>query len=166
MKWEKNSIARRTWCILCMVRPLATVSFFTKCTILHLARNNTLHNYSVNNVSLPDVSVVTDLGVLVDNNLRFTKYHRSIVNKTNHRSSLILKSFQSRNPQLLFRAFTVFVRPLLDYCSPVMSPIYKTDINLIESAQRRFTKRLLGLRDISYHDRLAILDNDDRLRLP
>jgi len=32
-----------------------------KCTILHLGRrNNTLHNYSVNNVSLPDVTVVTD----------------------------------------------------------------------------------------------------------
>jgi len=85
-----------------------------KCTILHLGRNNTHHNYSVNNVSLPDVTVVTDLGVLVDNNLRFTKHYRSIVNKANHRSSLILKSFQSRNPQLFFRAFTVFVRSLLD----------------------------------------------------
>jgi len=97
-----------------------------KCTILHLGRNNTHHNYSVNIVSLPDVTVVTDLGVLVDNNLRFTKHCRSIVNKANHRSSLILKSFQSRNPLLLFRAFTVFVRPL-DYCSPVWAPVYKTD---------------------------------------
>jgi len=34
-----------------------------KCTILHFGRNNTLHNYSINNVSLPDVTVVTDLGV-------------------------------------------------------------------------------------------------------
>jgi len=64
-----------------------------KCTILHLGRNNTHHNYSVNNVSLPDLTVVSDLGVLVDNNLRFTKHYRSIVNKANHRSSLILKSF-------------------------------------------------------------------------
>jgi len=62
-----------------------------KCIILHLGSNNTLHNYSVNNVSLPDVTVVTDLGVLVENNLRFTKHYRSIVNKANHRSSLILK---------------------------------------------------------------------------
>jgi len=49
-----------------------------ECTILHLGRNNTLHNYSVNNVSLPDVTVITVLGVLVDNNLRFTKHYRSI----------------------------------------------------------------------------------------
>jgi len=71
-------------------------------------------------VSLPDVTVVTNLGVLVDNNLRFTKHYRLIVN----RSSRILKSFQSRNSQLLFKAFTVFVRPLLDYCSPVWAPVY------------------------------------------
>jgi len=31
-----------------------------KCTIFHLCRNNTLHNYLVNNVSLPEVTVVTD----------------------------------------------------------------------------------------------------------
>jgi len=51
-----------------------------KCIIIHLGRNNTFHNYSVNNVSLPDVTVVTDLGALMDNILRFTKRHRSIVN--------------------------------------------------------------------------------------
>jgi len=76
-----------------------------------------------------------------------------------------LKSFQSRNPQLLFRALTVFVRPLLDYCSPVWLPVYKTDINLTERVQRRFTKRLLGPKDISYHDRLVILDNADTLEI-
>jgi len=43
------------------------------------------------------------------------------------------------------------VRPLLDYCSPVWAPVYKTDINLIKRVQRRFTK--LGLKD---HDRLVI----------
>jgi len=101
--------------------------FHYKNELFYLGRNNTHYNYSVNNVSLPNVTVVTDLGVLVDNNLRFTKYYRLIVNKANHRSSLISKSFQSINPQLLFRAFTVCVRPLLDYCSPIWAPVYITD---------------------------------------
>jgi len=55
------------------------------------------------------------------------------------------------------------VCPLLGYCGPVWAPVYKTDINLIERVQRRFTKRLLGLKDISYHDRLVMLDNADTL---
>jgi len=53
----------------------------------------------------------------------------------------------------------------LDYCSPVWAPVYKTDINLIERVQRRFTKRLLGLKDISYHDRFVILDTADTLEI-
>jgi len=47
----------------------------------------------------------------------------------------------------------------------VWAPVYKTDINLIERVQRRFTKRLLGLEDISYHDRLVMLDNADTLEI-
>jgi len=105
--------------------------------LFYISVGITLHNYLVKTVSLPDVTVVTDLVVLVDNNLWFTKHYRSIVNKANHRSSLILKSFQSRNPQLLLRAFTVFVRPMLDYCSPVWAPVYSTDFNLFERVQRR-----------------------------
>jgi len=62
-----------------------------KCTTSHFGRNNTHHNYSVNIVSLPDVTVVTDLSVLVDNNMRFTKHYHSIVIKANNRSSLICK---------------------------------------------------------------------------
>jgi len=57
------------------------------------------------------------------------------------------------------------MRPLLNYCSPVWAPLYKTDINLIERVQRRFTKRILGLKDYSYHDRLVILDNTDTLEI-
>jgi len=56
------------------------------------------------------------------------------------------------------------VRPLLDYCNPVFAP-YKTDISLIGSVQRRFTKRLLVLKEISNHDRLVILDNADTLEI-
>jgi len=40
------------------------------------------------------------------------------------------------------------------------APVYKTDINLIERVQRRFPKRLLGLKD-----RLVILDNADTLEI-
>jgi len=57
------------------------------------------------------------------------------------------------------------VRPLLDYCSPVWAPVYKNDINLIELVQRRFTKSLLGLKDISYHDIFVILDTADTLEI-
>jgi len=131
-----------------------------KCSVLHMGRKNIGHTYQINGVPLPNVTEVTDLGVLFDSNLRFTKHYRLIVNKAQHRAALILRTFKSREPALLFKAFLTYVRPLLEYCSPVWAPVYKTDIELIERVQRNFTKRLLGFRNKSYSDRLNLLNAD------
>lgn len=136
-----------------------------KCAILHLGGKNNCHIYEVNGVCLPNVNEITDLGILIDSNLRFISHYRATVNKAHHRASLILKSFLSRDRILLFKAFCVYVRPLLEYCSPVWAPVYKTDIDLFERVQRRFTKRLQGLHHLSYHDRLLCLNNAESLEL-
>ena len=128
-----------------------------KCNILHFGRSNNGHTYHLNSIDLPNVRDVTDLGVLLDSNLRFIKHYRLIANKAHHRASLILRTFKSRDRYLLFKAFTVYVRPLLEYCSPVWAPVYKTDIGIIERVQRRFTKRLYGLCSLSYVERLNVL---------
>lgn len=71
---------------------------------------------------------------------------------------MILKSFQSRDKLLLFRAFIVYVRPILEYCCNIWTPYKLCDIRKIESVQRLFTKRLRGLKGVSYPDRLKCLD--------
>ena len=40
----------------------------------------------------------------------------------------------------------------------IWSPVAKHDIELVEQVQRRFTKRLRGLRNLSYCDRLTKLE--------
>jgi hypothetical protein len=136
-----------------------------KCAILHLGRTNINHCYEVNGVSLPNVKIITDLGITVDSNLRFAKHYRVTANKAHHRASLILRSFISREPSVLFKAFTVYVLPLLEYCSPVCTPVYKGDIDLIERVQRRFTQRLRGLEDLTYADRLLALGQAETLEI-
>jgi len=131
-----------------------------KCSVLHLGRKNNCNSYQVDGVTLPNVYEVTDLGVLIDSNLRFTKHYRFIANKAQHRASLILRTFRSRDPFLLFKAFSTYVRPLLDYCSPVWAPVYKSDIELIERVQRSFTKRLIGFKYLTYDERLRLLHTD------
>jgi len=56
--------------------------------------------------------------------------------------------------RLLVRAFTVYVRPIVEYNRIIWLPHL---INEIDHVQRRFTKRLRGLRNrlISYQNRLA-----------
>ena len=57
----------------------------------------------------------------------------------------------------MMQAFLTYVRPTLEYASPIWSPHTLKDITAIESVQRRFTKRLTGLFDLNYHDRLSNL---------
>ena len=73
---------------------------------------------------------------------------------------MIIRCFVSHNTDLLVFAFSTSVRPLLKCNSVVWSPYLKSDIELIEKVQRRFTKRLKGLSELSYDDRLKLLDLD------
>ena len=61
----------------------------------------------------------------------------------------------SRNRGLLVKAYVTYVRPVLEYNTHIWSPVYKTHVDLIERVQRRFTKMIDGLHDLSYPDRLA-----------
>jgi len=122
----------------------------SKCTVMHLTSPkaniaNPLCNapYSLCGLILPSVSTVTDLGVCCDKNFSFRPHINHIVAKASLRAKLILKCFITRDPKLLSKAFSVFVRPILEFLSVVWSPYFKTDINKIESAQKRFTKACL-----------------------
>jgi len=80
--------------------------------------------------------------------------------KAHRRANSILRCFVSRNNDLLLHAFVVYVRPILEYNSVIWSPSLVRDIQQLEKVQRRFTKRLLGMKSLSYSERLR------RLSLP
>ena len=83
----------------------------------------------------------------------------TIVAKASQRANAILRCFQSRDPCVLLRAFKVYVRPILEFNTTVWSPAQKKDIEAVEKVQRRFTKKLSGLRDCSsYFERLQKLN--------
>ena len=75
-------------------------------------------HYSINDQPVNTVREVRDLGVIVDSHISY------IVAKANSRASLIHKCFVSRNPEILLRAFKVYVRPLVEYATCVWSPHY------------------------------------------
>ena len=101
-----------------------------------------------------------DLGVLMDKHLDFSSHINEITRKAACRANLILKSFTSRNTHILMKAFFVYVLPILEYCSPIWCPHTVKNIEKIENVQRRFTKRLPGMFDLSYQDRLTKLNLD------
>ena len=95
-----------------------------------------------------------DLGVTVDSHFNFSKHIDEAVSKAKSRRYLILKKFKNRNIQLMIFYFKVYILPLLDYCSSIWSPYKLSDIDRIEKIQRSYTKKLDGLTNLSYSDRL------------
>jgi len=83
-----------------------------------------------------------------------------MVTKAHQRTSLILRCFKCRDHVLLYRAFVIYVRPILEYNCLVWSPAYLYLINKIEWVQKSFTKRLNGLSAVSYSERLIWLSAD------
>jgi len=79
--------------------------------------------YSLNGSTVPMSTVVTDLGIRIDSRLSFSDHVDHIVSKAKLiRASQILRCFVSKDLRILTRAFITYVRPLLEYCSPVWSP--------------------------------------------
>jgi len=85
--------------------------------------------YLLDGVILPTLSSCIDLGVYMDSALSFSSHIDHIVTKAKQRASQILRCFNSKDRYVLGKAFTVYVRPILEYCSPVWSPYTVTDIN-------------------------------------
>jgi len=133
-----------------------------------LRRNGpVIKSYSIDGSILPFADCIRDLGIHHDCRLKYDQHISNIVHNAYKCAALILKSFHSRDPQILKRAYCVYVRPLLEFSSHIWSPHYKYLIDKIESVQRYFTKRLFGLSKLSYCERLISIDLDtlERRRL-
>ena len=92
-----------------------------KCSVLSISNSKSPKPriYSLGNTNLPQVRSCSDLGVLIDDKLTFTNHILSTTKKAYTQSAMMSRCFLSKNPHLLIRAFTSFVRPILEYASPV-----------------------------------------------
>ena len=99
--------------------------------------------FAIGSSALPVVDHVKDLGVIIDEQLKFHLHINHVIASAFTRANLILKCFTSRHAQTLLRAFKTYVLPVIEYASSVWSPHYAADIRKVERVQRKFTKRLL-----------------------
>ena len=95
-------------------------------------------------------------GVWLDDKLSFKEHVFEIVNKSNRVCALILNNIKNLDNNILIKLYKCFVRPVLEYASIAFSPHHISLIDLIENLQRRFTKRLYGMHNICYVDRLKL----------
>ena len=97
--------------------------------------------------------------MLIDFSLHFDKHIDNIIKKASNVSKLILSSFSTRDQNIFIKAFCtyMYVRPILEYNSPVWSPHRKSLIDRLEKIQKRFTKAISTLSPHPYMQRLKLL---------
>ena len=102
---------------------------------------------------------IKDLGVIISNDLTWSKQTEEVVAKARIMSAWALRTFSTRERDPMTTIWNAQIRPILDYCSPLWSPNPSNygNIDLLESTQRSFTRRIIGTEDMDYAQRLKFL---------
>ena len=132
----------------------------SKCKVLHIGKKNEGYKYYVSEQS-SDVLEITenekDIGVTFSTKLDFDLHINNIVNKANQMTGLIKRSFTYIDKDVFLTLYKSIVRPHLEYANVVWHPLYNRQLQSIEKVQRRATKIVKEIKNMSYSDRLKSL---------
>jgi hypothetical protein len=124
-----------------------------KCTVMHVGRSNKCYSYTLGNKELTSSVKEKDLGVIIDNTLKFSEQCNVAVKNANRILGLIKRTIKSRSKEVIVRLYKALVRPKLEYCVQAWSPFMRKDINNLERVQRRATRMITECRGQSYESR-------------
>ena len=127
----------------------------------HIGRKNIERTYKLVSVEgildLAEVDNKCDQGVNFQSNSQFDKHVANICAKANRIDEIIKHTFSCINIDMFRILSKSLVRPILEYCSSIWSPYTKVSARKIEQIQRRATKMVENLNDVSHSDRLCII---------
>jgi ribonuclease P/MRP protein subunit RPP40 len=128
-----------------------------KCKVMHFGYNNSKSTYAMNGKDLEEISEERDLGVIVQQDLKWSKQCSKSVSTANRILGMIKRSFCYLSKDVLLKLYKSLVRSHLEYCVQAWRPYLKKDIELIEGVQRRATKLIKSLKDETYENRFKKL---------
>ena len=111
----------------------------------------------ITNTALDFVECHRDLGVLINRGLKFHNHVGDVVRKAAGLANSLLRSTVNRSPEFMVALFVTHIRQILDSCSCVWNVGYVGDVPLLESIQRSWTKKIDGMHNLSYGERLRSL---------
>jgi hypothetical protein len=98
-----------------------------------------------------------DLGVWIDSDLKFNKHIAQAAAKARKIMGIIRRSFDYLSPDIFTQLYKSLVRPVLEYGHSVWQPRHKTLCKEVEKVQKRATKLIGCIKNMSYQERLAVL---------
>ena len=146
----------KTWCLA--LNP-------AKCKVLTLTlrRKPVVSAYLIGGVLLEKVSIMRDLGVMIDGKLTFSDHVDRTVTKANRALGLLMRSFQTGkngrslrnfNVKAMISTYCATVRSVLEFSSVVWSGAADSHLKRIERVQHKFLMWLCGrshVGDVSFN---------------
>ena len=133
-----------------------------KCKHIHMQRKKepNAQIYKLLGHEIERVSEEKDIEVTIDEELTFEKHVQEKSKKANSTFAAIRRSFKYLKVDTILPLYKSMVRSHLVYANSVWAPYKKGIIDQIESVQKRATKQIPALRNLSYKERLQ------KLKLP
>ena len=113
--------------------------------------------YKINNFNIKTVSEMKDLGIIMSMNMQFTTEFEKSTKKARQKMGLILRTFRSREKNLMLTLYKTLIRPHLEYGTVLTSPHMAKEIQLLEGIQRTLTSKITSIKHLNYWERLENL---------
>ena len=128
----------------------------SKCKHVHFGPPNNA-KYQMGGDIIIQSTEEKDLGITIDEKLKFQIHINNQTKKANQRLGMIKRSFTYMDKNMFTTLYKSIVRPHLEYGSNIWSVMYKKEAIQIENVQRRATKLVKNIQHLSYSDRSRYL---------
>ena len=110
-----------------------------RCTAVNITRRRTVfsHHNTSSTVTLSTETEARYLEVKITANLRWDAHITDVCNKANKTLGFLRRNIKTINERLKNAAYKTFVRPVLEYASPVWDRFTANNIKALEKVQRR-----------------------------
>ncbi|KAF2353570.1 Reverse transcriptase domain [Trinorchestia longiramus] len=130
-----------------------------KCSVMHVGANYRHFQHTMYDITIETVHQQRDLGVIVTENLKHDKQVEKSVKNGSRILDFIERNFEYKLKNIILPLYKALVWPHLEYAVQLWSPTLRKDINKMEKIQRKATKIIQKLRNLSYERRLQRLEH-------
>ena len=116
---------------------------------LHTGPGNTGMNYEMGGTILSKTVKEKELGVTMNANMKESEQCRIAASKDNQVLGMIRRNMTNKENSLIMPLYKAIVRHHLEYCIQAWNPHLRKDVDMLEKIQRRATKLIPGLRDLT-----------------
>ena len=122
-----------------------------------LKQDTSLFSEKMKEVILP-ADWVHDLGVAIEADATFSTQRSQALIKARRKAGWVMRTFYTRDRKTMITLWKSLIQPHLDYCGQLWQPANLTgEIQDLEQVLRSFSRRVQGMRNLSYWERLRDL---------